>query len=225
VGFFHVQAAYAVTAGSPGAKAVLVCIADRACDTCGMAWPGRQYLADRTELDPRRISVHLATLVRSGLLEVHGYGSGGRGVSTEYVVLPKVAKLSTAPCPKCAKLSKTWTKTTGLKPGNLDATAKKTWTKSTNHQSENLSIRLSVSEHHSETPPQNPGGSQSTLSRESQHSAPIPTEARDFLRSLGVHPNTPPRGETLGHPPEAKPGQGRKRGSVLGGEPKPGSES
>ena len=107
MGVVHIRAAYATTAGSPGAKAVLLCLADRACDECGLAWPGIAYICERTEIGTTRGRALIAQLVESGLLRIHAYPKGGRGVTTEYVVLPAVTKLSTAPCAGCQSRKKT----------------------------------------------------------------------------------------------------------------------
>lgn len=102
MGFRHLQAAYTLTLGSPGRKSLLCVLAYRACDTCGIAWPGVKWLMASTEMSERSVQTCLRELTGAGLLQVHRYSRGGRGVSTEYVVLPQVAKLSTAPCGECA---------------------------------------------------------------------------------------------------------------------------
>jgi hypothetical protein len=106
VGVLHIRLAYEVTAGGPGLKGVLLALADRACDDCGLAWPGIKYLSDRAELGETKTREAIRVLTNKGLLTVHGFAKGGRGLSTEYIVLPGVTKLSTAPCGKCREMMK-----------------------------------------------------------------------------------------------------------------------
>lgn len=217
VGVQHIRHAYSLQAGGPGAKAVLLCLADRACDTCGLAWPGLLYVSERTEIPEKRARVHVHALVEAGLLLVHAYSKGGRGVSTEYIVLPGFTKLSTAPCEKCAQLKKTpptrggFIGRPGAKPspgdrGNPPATGRP-------------SIRepLSIS-----TPQGNPGGEPAGSAGTVSAARPMPDgrdqATLDFLASLGVHPPSP-----HGHPaakerqrPEPGPGSpGRGKGGSL----------
>jgi len=193
VGVFHIRAAYGVAAGGPGPKAVLVCMADRACDVCGMAWPGVAYLADRTEIPERRVSIHLRALLDSGLLTVHGYSKGGRGRSTEYIVLPQVAKLSTAPCEKCAQLGKTLSPRAGFTGGNPVVSGVRNPVATS---TPSISIYPSV-DPSANTPrkpaPSATGRSKASLPADTPESAAVPPETLDFLRSLGLKPPT-------GHP-------------------------
>jgi len=106
VGVAHIRLAYEATAGGPGLKGVLLALADRACDECGLAWPGIKYLSDRSELGETKTREAIRVLTAKGLLTVHGFAKGGRGLATEYIVLPGVAKLSTAPCGKCREMMK-----------------------------------------------------------------------------------------------------------------------
>jgi hypothetical protein len=95
------------TAGRPGSKAVLYCLADLACDRCGRAWPGVEFIARRTEMGKTGVRKALDDLKAAGLITVHAFPSGGRGRATEYIVLPQLPKLSTAPCVECGERSKT----------------------------------------------------------------------------------------------------------------------
>jgi hypothetical protein len=90
-----------------GPKLVLYQLADLACDTCGLAWPGLSYLIEHTGMQSRSVSGALASLRNTGHVVVHRYATGGRGRSTEYVVLPGLMKLSPAPCGECGKRLKT----------------------------------------------------------------------------------------------------------------------
>ena len=88
--------------GHPADKAVLLALAWHACDACGLTWAGRRALVQCTELGETRVKVALGHLTSAGLVVIHRYPHGGRGLTTEYIVLPGVTELSTAPCAKCA---------------------------------------------------------------------------------------------------------------------------
>ncbi len=205
MGFFHVQHAYAARAGGPGAKAVLVCIADRACDVCGLAWPGVAYIAERTEIPERRVSVHLKTLLDAGLIAVHGYSTGGRGRTTEYVAIPSVAKLSTAPCQKCAQLGKTLSLRAGFRGRNPVATSTGNPVATS---TPSVSIDQSVDQSakpREETRPQPPGRSEAS-SRAASHPKPLPgTEARSILEALGLKPSTAAAQRAKAQNPDSDP--------------------
>ena len=90
----------------PPTKFVAIVMAWHACELCGMAWPGVHTLADETGLGPTRIRQALAELQSATwrgrpMLQERAYGQGGRGRSTQYIVLPGLIGLSTAPCAKC----------------------------------------------------------------------------------------------------------------------------
>lgn len=102
----HYAEALELTIGSPGAKSVLLVLADRACGTCGLCWPGVNKIAEWTEMGPTSIRKALDTLRERGLIIASGYETGGRGRTTEYVVLPHLPGLSTAPCVECVKRRK-----------------------------------------------------------------------------------------------------------------------
>jgi hypothetical protein len=108
--------AFEITTGSQGRKAVLIALAFRACDKCGICWPGVRWIMERTELSERGVQTCLAQLVSVNHIAVRRYSSGGRGVSTEYVVLPDVGELSTAPCGECASRMKNPAGVAGLQP-------------------------------------------------------------------------------------------------------------
>jgi hypothetical protein len=103
MGFAQSRAALKVAA-PPIIKHVLSVLAFHACEDCGLAWPGVKLLALETGLAERTVRDTLVTL-RSmpALVTVVSYAQGGRGRTTEYVVIPSVARLSTSDCGKCAK--------------------------------------------------------------------------------------------------------------------------
>ncbi len=106
MGFRTLEQARATQTGKPASKAVLMALAWHACDDCGCAWPGHGALSDWTELGRSTIATALAALVKDGLLVIGRFSSGGRGLSTEYVVLPQRTELSPAPCGECRKRMK-----------------------------------------------------------------------------------------------------------------------
>lgn len=93
------------TGVSAPTKLVLLALADHACEECGLAWPGRRLLGQKTLLGPTRIGKAVDELLAVGLVVVHAYPKGGRGRSTEFVVLPGL-KLSPPPCPRCLEAQK-----------------------------------------------------------------------------------------------------------------------
>ena len=97
----HLAAARTIVTGSPGAHAILVQLADCACDKCGMAWPGVSNLMRWTEMGETSVRKALDLLRDKGLVDIHAYPKGGRGRATEYVVLPHLGELSPAPCGEC----------------------------------------------------------------------------------------------------------------------------
>lgn len=105
---FRQQAAALKIQLPPGPKNVLNVLAFHACDLCGRAWPGVPTLALETGLSPRAVKDALAELRdKPELVTIYRYSKGGRGVSTEYIVIPAVAKLSTADCGRCSNRTDT----------------------------------------------------------------------------------------------------------------------
>jgi hypothetical protein len=103
MGFRQSAAALKATA-PPIVKHVLSVLAFHACEDCGLAWPGVSLIARETGLTERPVKDALVSLrSRPDLVTVHAYSKGGRGRTTEYVVMPSVARLSTSECGKCAK--------------------------------------------------------------------------------------------------------------------------
>lgn len=88
-------------------RLLLLAYARHACDTCGLCWPGRPRLTIMTGIGRTALAVVRGRLVDKGLLKIHAYPHGGRGMSTEMVVLPRDIELSTAPCGKCVDNLKT----------------------------------------------------------------------------------------------------------------------
>jgi len=83
-------------------KVVLVYLAFRACRSCGRAYPGVPLMVSATGLGERAVRAALEHLRRRPeLLTVYRYPLGGRGVTTEYVVIPELAELSPAACGEC----------------------------------------------------------------------------------------------------------------------------
>lgn len=102
----------------PTQKLVLFALGNRACATCGIAWPGKPYLIEMTGLGHTAVVAALKALVDSGYVVIHRYSHGGRGVATEYVVLPNVLSFSKkAPCAECSKRMKTPRQADGLSRG------------------------------------------------------------------------------------------------------------
>lgn len=85
----------------PITKLVLLRYAWHACEVCGLAWPGVKTLTEKTGLGATAVRKHVDALEHAGWLRLHAYPKGGRGRSTQYVVLPGLPGLSTAPCAKC----------------------------------------------------------------------------------------------------------------------------
>jgi hypothetical protein len=102
-----VAAGYRISLGNaPATKSVLIAIADAGCNACGLAWPGAPLLESKTELGNSTVRKSLNELERQGLIRTVRYPNGGRGVTTEYLVLEHVVELSPAPCEECRKRMK-----------------------------------------------------------------------------------------------------------------------
>lgn len=101
MGFRALQIAYPLDLGKPAPKAVLLAMAWHACDDCRTSWPGHSLLTADTHLGRTAIKAALATLVLDNWLVIGRFPNGGRGLATEYVVLPSFPVKSTAPCGEC----------------------------------------------------------------------------------------------------------------------------
>jgi hypothetical protein len=96
-------------------KHVLQCLAFRACGTCGHARPSVPLLALDTGMSERAVRDALVELrQRPDLLAVWAYSKGGRGRTTEFIVMPALAKLSTMDCGDWGKHSNTLRHAQGL---------------------------------------------------------------------------------------------------------------
>lgn len=82
-------------------KCLLLVMAARACPGCGLTWLGTRRLTRETGLGETSLRKALRELTDLGHITIHAYPKGGRGRATEYVVLPQVLRLSTAPCGEC----------------------------------------------------------------------------------------------------------------------------
>ena len=192
---------HGLKAGTPAAKAVLYVFADVGCDDCGRAWPGVPFIAERTEIGTTRVRKAIAELVEANLLRVHAYPTGGRGMTTEYIVLPQVPKLSTAPCGKCSARSKTQRTGVGFsRQGNVKATAFGSNTQQTgvDHPLENHDPLGSAAPRAVEPTPTGIGGEASSAATPQ---AGIPASVKDALRALGLF-DPPP--EAMARPTEGK---------------------
>jgi hypothetical protein len=110
----------------PGVKHVLQCLAFRACGTCGHARPSVPLLALDTCMSERAVRDALVILRgRPELVTVWAYSKGGRGRTTEFIVMPALAKLSTMDCADWGKHSNTLRHVQGIdssvtpKPGKI----------------------------------------------------------------------------------------------------------
>jgi hypothetical protein len=121
VGFAQEKAALAVQLEHIP-KHVLQCLAFRACGLCGHARPGVAQLALDTGLGERSIRDALVELRgRPDLLTVYRYPKGGRSVTTEYLVMPGLAKVIPTECPDWDKHDNTLRRVHGLtKAGRLN---------------------------------------------------------------------------------------------------------
>jgi len=125
MGFAQERAALAVKL-PPGVKHVLQCLAFRACGTCGHARPSVPLLALDTGMSERAVRDALVELrEHTELVKVWAYSKGGRGVTTEYVVMPGLARLSPPDCADWGKHTNTLRHMQGIaraesaKPGKI----------------------------------------------------------------------------------------------------------
>ena len=102
MGFEHEREAWGLELPTT-TKVVLLRLAWHACERCGLAWPGVPSIAKATGCGETAIRASLRQLEARGLISPRAYATGGRGRTTEYVVLPYLAGLSTSPCGKCVE--------------------------------------------------------------------------------------------------------------------------
>lgn len=103
----HQRVAWDIIGLDTHERLLLLAYARHACQNCGLCWPGNVRLQIMTAMGRSTVTAVAARLVAGGHLRIHAYPRGGRGMSTEYVVLPKELGLSTAPCGKCVDNFKT----------------------------------------------------------------------------------------------------------------------
>jgi hypothetical protein len=82
-------------------KAVLVNLCERACETCGGAWPGVDTIAVDVQIGATGIRQALSALEDQGLIEILDYAKGGRGRATVFRVLGRQLELAPGPCEAC----------------------------------------------------------------------------------------------------------------------------
>jgi pyocin large subunit-like protein len=102
MGWKLIAAAYRIQVGSSTTKSILIAMCDAGCNKCGLAFPGVPGLEAKTELGGTAVRKALEELIRQGLIRPVRYLNGGRGVSTEYILLQHIVELSTAPCEECS---------------------------------------------------------------------------------------------------------------------------
>jgi len=100
----------------PQQKLILWQIGSVACKHCGLAWPGTRYLATKTGLGEKSVVSALRELKTAGLIDVQSYSKGGRGRTTEYVVLGRYLEFAPAPCRVCLENMKTPQGSRGIDP-------------------------------------------------------------------------------------------------------------
>ena len=116
----HDDAAWDLRPTNPTAHHVLLCLAHAACAQCGVTWIGVRGICDRTGVGINAVRQALAWLTREDFIRIHRYPKGGRGRSTEYIVLPQLVKLSTPLCGKCERNQNTHTPGVGYDKGGTD---------------------------------------------------------------------------------------------------------
>lgn len=115
----HQRVAWDVIGLDTYERILLLAYARHACDVCGLCWPGSARLEILTAIGRTSLAAVRGRLVTKGLLKIHAYPRGGRGMSTEMIVLPRDIKLSTAPCGKCVDNLKTNRHAVGFEGENL----------------------------------------------------------------------------------------------------------
>jgi hypothetical protein len=110
----HQRVAWEILGLTSDEKLLLLAFARHACEHCGLCWPGRTRLQLLTNLGSTSLTGLIRSLVKREMLKIHAYPNGGRGLATEFVVLPKELKLSTAPCGKCVDNLKTSRRAAGF---------------------------------------------------------------------------------------------------------------
>jgi hypothetical protein len=104
---------------SSDAKSLLWCVSYHCCRYCGLIWLGIPRMVLECCMNEHRIRAAIAELEQRGLLQARFFLKGGRGKTTEYVVLPGHLALQAPRCNKCVEnQSKTPTPGSGFDKGN-----------------------------------------------------------------------------------------------------------
>lgn len=116
--FAHEHAAWLAIGVSRNERLLLLAYSKHACKFCGICWPGNALLQIMCVLGETAISEARQGLVGHGLIRIHAYARGGRGMATEVIVLLAGSELSTGPCGKCVDRLKTSRKARGFDVDN-----------------------------------------------------------------------------------------------------------
>jgi len=195
MGWKAIQDSLAVETGAPGRRLVLLLLAWRSCDACGLAWPGITWLCDNAEMSERSVQRALAELAGAGIVETRSYATGGRGRSTEYVVMPSRTELSTAPCAECGQRRRNPVKSAGYSAPGAETPqilrgiggANSGKPRQNRHQK-----GVTVAPHQQENQDQQAAESSLPLgpafdpTPSGASRVPMPTDVRESLQSLGV---------------------------------------
>lgn len=103
----HEDAAWDAVGVSRNERILLLAYGKHACTFCGLCWPGNARLELMCLLGTTALTEARQGLVEHGLIKIHAYPRGGRGLATEVIVLLAGTELSTGPCGKCADKLKT----------------------------------------------------------------------------------------------------------------------
>lgn len=115
----HQRVAWDVIGLDSYERLLLLAYARHACEDCGLCWPGAARIEILTGIGRTTLTAVRGRLIAKGALKIHAYPRGGRGMSTEMIVLPRDIKLSTAPCGKCVDNLKTNRAAVGIEVENL----------------------------------------------------------------------------------------------------------
>ncbi len=234
--WLHIDAALLLEGIPAAPKTVLVHLGQPACEVCGLSWAGIGWLERKTGLGRTAVKAALDWLVHEHYLQVFAYPQGGRGRSTEYIVLPLLVQLSTPRCGKCVSNMQRGRHATGI---DQDMTTKQVATRPVLHkpvagggQKGSPGDPQSVIESESVTalraqvdPPATPAGAATPPSSDPTpplNRAENAHKARELLHALGDQLGPPSRhtvkddpssAETTGHQPKAARQRPRDPGS------------
>jgi hypothetical protein len=209
MGFAQSRAALGVKL-PPGPKNVLNVLAFYACELCGHARPGVALIMLNTGLGERAVRQALEEL-RSNpeILRVWAYPKGGRGVTTEYIVMPGVAKLSTADCQYREKHTKSLHHAQGIGVTGGGNPARE-WSKTLHQAQDHPSVHIHPSggEPASEPAATAPDGAgvepnptPPPLSDTAPRSPQTPAEVAAYVKAIStrLHLRTPPASKPGSH--------------------------